>query len=77
MEYIKNYRSKDAMRESSEKMNNIIADTSTQQLPMKNSKPHIFISRGKDSAIIVEQLKELLTLYLWNVEQRQSRFRTK
>ena len=49
------------MRRNSEKMNNRIVGTSTQQLPMKNSKPCIFISRGKDSAIIVEQLKELLT----------------
>lgn len=44
-----------------EKMNIPIPNISTEQLPVKNSKPNIFISHGKNNAIIVGQLKELLT----------------
>lgn len=43
------------------KMNIPIPNTSTEQPPVKNSKPNIFISHGKNNAIIVGQLKELLT----------------
>ncbi len=44
-----------------EKMNIPVPNISTEQPPVKNSKPNIFISHGKNNAVIVGQLKELLT----------------
>ena len=44
-----------------EKMNILVPNISTEQPPVKNSKPNIFISHGKNNAVIVGQLKELLT----------------